>query len=48
MTRANAVSVPARMSIGSVASQIASIRITATGLAERRHSRLRFRSASSL
>ncbi|RMP20283.1 hypothetical protein ALQ25_101989 [Pseudomonas coronafaciens pv. atropurpurea] len=35
MTRANAVSVPARMSIGSVASQMESMRIIAEGLEER-------------
>jgi hypothetical protein len=40
------VSVPARMSMGSVASQIESMRIIATGLEERWRRRLRFRSAS--
>ncbi|RMP42500.1 hypothetical protein ALO95_200358 [Pseudomonas syringae pv. antirrhini] len=48
MTQPMAVLGPARLSIGSVASQIALVRITATGLIERRHTRQHFRSASSL
>ena len=39
-TRASAVSVPARISMDSVASQIESIRIIATGLEERSRKRL--------
>ena len=39
-TRASAVSVPARISMGSVASQIESIRIIATGLEERSRKQL--------
>ncbi|WP_208459370.1 hypothetical protein, partial [Robbsia andropogonis] len=38
-TRASAVSVPARMSMGSMASQMASIRITVKSPAPRRHCR---------
>jgi len=47
-TRARAVSVPARMSIVSVASQMESMRIIATGFEERLRWQPRFRSASSL
>ncbi|KPY70638.1 hypothetical protein ALO58_102562 [Pseudomonas savastanoi pv. savastanoi] len=45
---ANAVSVPARMSIDSVASQMESMRIIAEGLEERSRKRQHFPLASSL
>ncbi|RMO68841.1 hypothetical protein ALQ36_103381 [Pseudomonas syringae pv. primulae] len=48
MTLANAVSVPARMSIGSVASQTESMRIIAGGLEERSRRQQHFQWASSL
>ncbi|RMT35656.1 hypothetical protein ALP50_103174 [Pseudomonas syringae pv. spinaceae] len=48
MTLANAVSVPARMSIGSVASQMESMRIIAAGLEERSRTQQHFQLASSL
>ncbi|KUG40759.1 hypothetical protein ALP79_102644, partial [Pseudomonas savastanoi pv. fraxini] len=48
ITLANVVSVPARMSIGSVASQMESMRIIAKGLEEKSHRRQHFQPASSL
>ncbi|KPY22424.1 hypothetical protein ALO89_101754 [Pseudomonas coronafaciens pv. porri] len=48
MTLASAVSVPARMSIGSVASQIESMRIIAEYLEENSRRRQHFQWASSL
>ncbi|RMO52306.1 hypothetical protein ALQ39_03346 [Pseudomonas amygdali pv. eriobotryae] len=45
---ANVVSVPARMSIGSVASQMESMRIIAKGFEEKSHRRQHFQPASSL
>ncbi|RMV10879.1 hypothetical protein ALP17_110958 [Pseudomonas savastanoi] len=48
MTLANAVSVPARISIGSVASQMSSIRIIAASPEEKRRRQQHFQLASSL